>query len=180
MSFYLRTHLFSSQRVWQPLHYTIRYTITARSVLPPLRSSTHSQYALTCHNLLVLVAMFSDNLSTTIRKWGGSSSQDEDELRFLVEAEKTVIQTSSQKSTVQCVQCEITVYFINVLISGELICTMSGLQKGVGLVVYFVGTAYVCPRTIGTTDKSCKPLRIWFIKVCSRFFLDKKHWMVRK
>ena len=45
-------------------------------------------------------------------------------MRFLVEAEKTVIQTSSQKSTVQC---EITVYFINVLISGELICTTSGV-----------------------------------------------------
>ena len=79
--------------------------------------------------------MFGDNLSTTIRKWGGSSSQDEGELRFLVEAEKTmVIQTSSQKPTVQC---EITVCYINVLISDELICT-TGRKKEVGL----------CPRTI--------------------------------
>ena len=91
---YLRTHLFSLQRVWQPLHYTITYTLTARSVLLPLRYSTHSQSVLTSHNLLFLwrcSAMFSNNLSTTIRKWGGSFSQDEDELRFLVEAEKTVI-----------------------------------------------------------------------------------------
>lgn len=84
--------------------------------------------------------MFSDNLSTTTRNWGGSSSQDEDELRFLVEkSEKTVNQTRST------VQCEITVFFfINVLISGELFRTTSGRKNsgggdvlcGCGLYIY--------------------------------------------